>query len=185
MTEQKRGLTIYFMDGKTMKLDFPKQTLNEWGAVIRIKEVLGQPHLLAEVDVQPGFGFRIERLVADDLHSRTLHLALQGRPRVVLRGHQLVGLGDDRAQLLREGESVDRQVFDAERLVRLEAGHADHEEFVEIARRDRQESHSFEQRVRLVAGFLKDTPVERQPAELAVEVSRFEPRQVDRRGGWS
>jgi hypothetical protein len=50
MTEQKRGLTIYFMDGKTMKLDFPKQTLNEWGAVIKIKEVLGQPHLLAEVD---------------------------------------------------------------------------------------------------------------------------------------
>jgi len=50
MTEPKRGLTIYFMDGKTMKLDFPKQTLNEWGAVIKIKEVLGQPHLLAEVD---------------------------------------------------------------------------------------------------------------------------------------
>ena len=50
MTEQKRGLTIYFMDGKTMKLDFPKQTLNDWGAVIKIKEVLGQPHLLAEVD---------------------------------------------------------------------------------------------------------------------------------------
>ena len=50
MTEQKRGLTIYFMDGKTMKLDFPKQTLNEWGAAIKIKEVLGAPHLLAEVD---------------------------------------------------------------------------------------------------------------------------------------
>jgi len=50
MTDQKRGLTIYFMDGKSMKLDFPKQTLNEWGAAIKIKEVLGQPHLLAEVD---------------------------------------------------------------------------------------------------------------------------------------
>lgn len=50
MTEPQRGLTLYFMDGKTMKLDFPKQTLNEWGAVLKIKEVLGQPHLLAEVD---------------------------------------------------------------------------------------------------------------------------------------
>jgi hypothetical protein len=50
MTEPSRGLTIYFMDGKSMKLDFPKQTLNEWGAAIKIKEVLGQPHLLAEVD---------------------------------------------------------------------------------------------------------------------------------------
>ena len=50
MTDVHRGLTIYFMDGKSMKLDFPKQTLNEWGAAIKIKEVLGQPHLLAEVD---------------------------------------------------------------------------------------------------------------------------------------
>jgi hypothetical protein len=50
MIEQRRGLTIHFIDGKTLKLDFPKQTLNEWGAVIKIKEVLGQPHLLAEVD---------------------------------------------------------------------------------------------------------------------------------------
>jgi hypothetical protein len=50
MTDQKRGITIYFMDGKSMKLDFPKQTLNEWGAALKIKEVLGQPHLLAEVE---------------------------------------------------------------------------------------------------------------------------------------
>jgi hypothetical protein len=33
-----------------MKLDFPKQTLNEFGAVIKLKEILGHPHLLAEVD---------------------------------------------------------------------------------------------------------------------------------------
>jgi hypothetical protein len=50
MTDKQRGLTLYFMDGKSMKLDFPKQTLNDWGAAIKIKEVLGQPHLLAEVD---------------------------------------------------------------------------------------------------------------------------------------
>ena len=50
MTDKQRGLTLYFMDGKTMKLDFPKQTLNEWGAALKIKEILGQQHLLAEVD---------------------------------------------------------------------------------------------------------------------------------------
>ncbi len=50
MSDDKRGMTIYFMDGKSMKLDFPKQTLNEWGAALKIKEALGQPHLLAEVD---------------------------------------------------------------------------------------------------------------------------------------
>ena len=50
MSEPKRGLTLYFMDGTNMKLDFPKQTLNEWGAALKIKEILGQQHLLAEVD---------------------------------------------------------------------------------------------------------------------------------------
>ena len=50
MTDQKRGLTLYFTDGTNMKLDFPKQTMNEWGASLKIKEILGQRHLLAEVD---------------------------------------------------------------------------------------------------------------------------------------
>ena len=50
MSEPRRGLTIYFMDGTDMKLDFPKQTLNEFGAAIKLKDILGHPHLLAEVD---------------------------------------------------------------------------------------------------------------------------------------
>ena len=50
MSEPRRGLTIYFMDGSDMKLDFPKQTLNEYGAAIKLKEILGHDHLLAEVD---------------------------------------------------------------------------------------------------------------------------------------
>ena len=50
MNDQRRGLTIYFMDGSDMKLDFPKQTMNEYGAAIKLKEVLGHNHLLAEVD---------------------------------------------------------------------------------------------------------------------------------------
>ena len=57
--------------------------------------------------------------------------------------------------------------------MRLEPGDPDHEEFVEIARRDRQEPHPLEQRVTRVASFLEYPAVECEPAELAVEISRF------------
>ncbi len=49
MTE-RRGLTIYFMDGTKMKLDYPKQSASEGAAVIKLKEVLATRQLLAEVD---------------------------------------------------------------------------------------------------------------------------------------
>jgi hypothetical protein len=46
----ERGITIHFIDGSKMRLDFPKQTLNEIGTVLRLKEVLAARHLVAEVD---------------------------------------------------------------------------------------------------------------------------------------
>ena len=49
MTE-KRGLTIHFMDGSSMKLDFPRQAPNESAAVIRLKEALSARHLVVEAD---------------------------------------------------------------------------------------------------------------------------------------
>ena len=49
MTE-RRGITIYFIDGSKMKLDFPKQTLNEVGTALKLKEVLAARQLIAEVD---------------------------------------------------------------------------------------------------------------------------------------
>jgi hypothetical protein len=49
MTE-KRGVTIHFMDGSTMKLEFPKQTPNESAQVIRLKEALAARHLIVEAD---------------------------------------------------------------------------------------------------------------------------------------
>ena len=49
MTE-RRGITIYFIDGSKMKLDFPKQTLNEVGTALKLKEILAARQLIAEVD---------------------------------------------------------------------------------------------------------------------------------------
>ena len=49
------------------------------------------------------------------------------------------------------------------------AGDADHEELVEIGRRDRQEAHTLEQRMVRVLRFLEHAPVELQPGEFAVD----------------
>jgi hypothetical protein len=50
MSDVKRGLTIYFMDGSTMKIDFPKQAPDDNIAAIKIKDILAQRQLLCEVD---------------------------------------------------------------------------------------------------------------------------------------
>ncbi|HYX66526.1 MAG TPA: hypothetical protein VE935_20090 [Burkholderiales bacterium] len=47
---ERRGLTIYFMDGTKMKLDYPKQAASEGATVIKLKELLASRQLLAEVD---------------------------------------------------------------------------------------------------------------------------------------
>ena len=46
----RRGITIHFIDGSKVRLDFPKQSLNEIGAVLKLKEVMAARHLIAEVD---------------------------------------------------------------------------------------------------------------------------------------
>ena len=60
-------------------------------------------------------------------------------------------------------------VGDAGAHLALEAGDADHEEFVEVVGRDRQEAHPLEQRMGGVLGLLQDAPVEMQPGQLAVD----------------
>lgn len=46
----RRGLTIHFMDGTKMSLNFPPQAANEYAAVLKLKEVLKARELLVEVD---------------------------------------------------------------------------------------------------------------------------------------
>jgi len=47
---ERRGLTIYFIDGTKMKLDFPKQTADDNLAAMKIKQILAARQLVAEVD---------------------------------------------------------------------------------------------------------------------------------------
>jgi len=48
---ERRGITIYLVDGSKLRLDFPKQTLNETGTVLKLKEILAARQIVAEVDV--------------------------------------------------------------------------------------------------------------------------------------
>jgi hypothetical protein len=65
--------------------------------------------------------------------------------------------------------------------LRLEARHADLEEFVEIAADDAQETQPLEQRRRPVFRLRQHPPVERELAQLAIEVElRQIPRLVHR-----
>ena len=49
MNEQ-RGITVYFNDGTSMKIDFPKQVANDIAAGMRLKEIFAAKQLLAEID---------------------------------------------------------------------------------------------------------------------------------------
>ena len=46
----KRELTIHYMDGSSMKIDFPQQAPSEGAQVIKLKEALAARHLIVEAD---------------------------------------------------------------------------------------------------------------------------------------
>lgn len=48
--KDERGLTIFFNDGSKMSLAFPKQSLNETAAVLKIEDVLKKRYMLFEAD---------------------------------------------------------------------------------------------------------------------------------------
>ena len=128
--------------------------------------------LFAEMLVEPGLRALVERIVADHRHACFGERRLQFRPDLVLTGHQPVGLDVDRRELLGRRQAVGRAFLDPQQLVGLEAGHADHEEFVEVAGRDRQEAEPLEQRVAEIARLFEHPSVECQPGQLAIEVAR-------------
>ena len=48
--EAERGLVVHFMDGTTMKLEFPKQVKHDDSIVPRLEKILERQTLMAEVD---------------------------------------------------------------------------------------------------------------------------------------
>ncbi len=83
--------------------------------------------------------------------------------------HQVGGLVPDLLEHLAGHQPGGGADGDAGGDAALEAGHADHEELVEVAGEDRQEPHPLEQRQAVVLGELEHALVEPQPGELPVE----------------
>ena len=89
----------------------------------------------------------------------------------LLRHDQGIGLRRDRVELLGRGAAVDRQILDPAQLLAFQAGHAGHEEFVDVGSGDGQEAQPLEQGMRHVGRFLQHPPIERQPRQFAVEIA--------------
>src|SRR3546814_8854577 len=87
--------------------------------------------------------------------------AVQPLPFGLLLVDEAVHLGLDLGELLSRRAAVGRGVVDSLKLLALEARDADHEEFVEIAARDRQETQPFEQRMRRI-----ERPLDRKSTRL-------------------
>jgi hypothetical protein len=47
---KQRGLTLFFTDGTKMHIDYEKQTMNEHGTLMRLKEIIAARQLIVEVD---------------------------------------------------------------------------------------------------------------------------------------
>jgi hypothetical protein len=98
-------------------------------------------------------------------HSSARTLA----PDPLLLGHQLGGRGVDPRQLLARRQPVLADHPHALAHLALQAGHADHVEFVEVVGADRQEPQPLQQRVARIGALLQHPLVEGQPRGLAVE----------------
>lgn len=48
--QEKRGISIFFNDGSKLTLDFPKQSLNEAAAQMKLDDVLKKRYIMFEAD---------------------------------------------------------------------------------------------------------------------------------------
>ena len=79
----------------------------------------------------------------------------------------------DLMQLLKRSLPVRRVFRDIGEDLFLDAGDADHEEFVEVRAHDGNKLHALEQGMPLVERLVEDPLIERQPAQLPVDVQRW------------
>ena len=141
----------------------------------RIDRLRGQHagDLVVEMPLEPGVvGLAVISSLPSTSTPASRKRLAQIRPDALLAGGERVRLGGDRGELLGRGQAVGRALLDARELLALEAGDADHEEFVEIVARDGEEAQPLEQGMGRVARLLEHAPVEGEPGQLAVEIAR-------------
>ncbi len=101
-------------------------------------------------------------------------------PALGLLVEHLPRTGADERELLLGRQAVGRDVLAVRAHLLLQHRHANHEELVEVGPDDGEELDALEDRVPAVARLVEHPLVERQPAELAVQVER---RRVERGKG--
>ncbi len=129
-------------------------------------------NLQLKIVVQALFVVVGERFPRDDLDAlvghRGTHELLPGGAVSQL---QLVSLGRNVGQRFARWAPDIRRHGEPRHDTALEAGDSHHEELIEVAREDRQEVRAFERRQRIVFGQFEHALIERQPAQLTVEVA--------------
>ena len=84
--------------------------------------------------------------------------------------HQALDLAADGHQLRARAHPVRAEFGDARIQLRIQAGHPDHEELVQVGTDDGQEFDAFEQRIGGVPRLFQHAPLKAQQAEFAVDV---------------
>src|SRR5689334_15339839 len=125
--------------------------------------------LFAEMGIEPDTVAFQQFLGLDHRDSRLAQFAAHPRPDSLLIGDQFARHAIDLHQLLRRRQTIVAQRVDPGIDHAFEPRDADHEEFVEIGRGDRQESEALEERMAHVARFLQNTTVEAEPGEFAID----------------
>ncbi len=126
-----------------------------------------------ELLFEPSPVARQQVLRADDGDTGGAELGAQRAPRHLLVAHQLTGPSVDRRELLRRRQAILARRGDLGEDVALETGDADHVEFIEVARRNRQESQPLEQGMPCIVGLAQNPLVEGEPREFAVDEARL------------
>ena len=90
-------------------------------------------------------------------------------PAFLLLVGQLGNEAVDAVELLCRRQPVLARRIDAGDDLAAQTGHAHHVEFIEVRRRDGQETQALKQRMALVLGFLENPAVEMQPGQFTVE----------------
>ena len=125
--------------------------------------------LFCEIGVQPDALVGRQLRVVEDRDVGLAQFAPQIAPAIGLLGHQVGDPLLNRGQLPTRSQTLLTAVGHAGLDLTLEAGHADHVEFVEVAGRDRQETHPLQQGLARVLGLAQHPLVESQPRQLAVD----------------
>src|SRR5262249_40991410 len=144
---------------------------NEWKWMRRIDGERGQQreNLPKELIFEPGpFFFRHVRPF--DQHDALLgqHLP-QLAPALLLIACQRTDGLRDAGELFRRSEAIRALDRNAGALLALEAGNADHEEFIEVVGGNRQKPNTLEQGVGVVCRLLEYSAIELEPRQLAID----------------